>query len=139
MQEIWDHYTNAQKPTKEEAAVDEIMDALGLTAEEPEGTAAGDATEPEPEECGEQGNRQEENRAQETEPEPEAAADGPAARLHRLNRAIDALSGLYESDVGALADDLVRIACELRAYRARAFEKHVDWEAVARGIKYEPE
>ena len=139
MQKVYDHYTKAQ-PRSNEDAVSEIMSALGLSETEAEATDRDKGTVPE---------TQEPKQAQETAPaeqdavrideepvEPEETQElpmdaAPLAALHRLNRAIEALSGLYEGDVGGLSKDLTRIMGALRAIRAMRYEKYVDWDAVA--------
>ena len=148
MQTVYDHYPKAQ-PRSSEDDVSEIMSALGLG--ETEAKAADQDEEPAQE-------TQELKQAQEDAPaEPDTVPEGqhavppeeepaepeevqkqptdaaPLAALRRLNAAIDTLSGLYETDVGALAHDTARFIGELRAYRARAYEKYVDWNEVAKG------
>lgn len=127
MQAVYDSLTEEKKPSKEEAAISEIMSALGIEEEA--------AIEEEP------AAAQPEAEAAQAEAEtPEGAAElpmdaAPRMALRRLNTAIDALSGLYESDVGALSRDLSRFIGELRAFRARTYEKYVDWHAVAQDWK----
>lgn len=126
MQKVWDHYAGCDK---NEAAVNEIMSALGMDeAEEEEPNRPEEAAPEEPETAAS------EDEEQPAGPEdiPEMPMDAaPLAALRRLNRAIEGLSGMYEQDVGELARDTARFIGELRAYRARKYEKYVDWNAVA--------
>lgn len=138
MQKVWDHYAKAERPGREETAVNEIMSALGMdiTETEDDETAVGEVSAPEAPQC-----EPERNEAERTDEAPETPGEtpelpmdaAPLAALRRLNAAIDALSGLYETDVGALAHDTARFIGELRAYRARTYEKYVDWNEVAKG------
>ena len=127
MQAVYDSLTEEKKPNKEEAAISEIMSALGIeeeTAVEEEPAAA----QPESEAA----------QADEELEAPEEAAElpmdaAPKMALQRLNAAIDALSALYESDVDALARDMARFIGELRVFRARTYERYVDWNEIANG------
>ena len=121
MQKVYDHYTKAQ-PRSSEDAVSEIMSALGLGEAEAEpDTVPAEQHAVQPEE--------EPAEPEEVQKQPTDAA--PLAALRRLNRAIEAVSGLYEGDVGGLNGDLKRVLSGLRAIRAMRYEKYVDWNAVA--------
>ncbi len=139
MQKVYDHYTKA-RPRSSEDAVSEIMSALGMGEAEAEATTRGE--EPAPETQGPKwaqeavpaepdAVRREEEPAEPEETQEQPTDAAPMAALRRLNRAIEGLGGLYEQDVGALARDTARFIGELRAYRARMYERYVDWNAVA--------
>lgn len=128
MQKVWNHYAGCDE---NEAAVNEIMSVLGMA--EAEAEEQNRPEEPAPE-GPETAASQDEEQSAEPEDIPEMPMDAaPLAALRRLNCAIEGLSGLYETDVGALAHDTARFIGELRAYRARAYEKYVDWNEVAKG------
>lgn len=116
MQKVWDHY--AAEPAKPGLSAEEQAAAEILGVLMPDEDEAEEASE-------------EASGAGEIGP---AQAEGPQAALERLNRAIDALSGVYETDVGSLANDLRRFIGELRAFRARKYERYVDWAAVAENV-----
>lgn len=127
MQKVWDYYagTSVNQNLSEDDEVEQggkkLMDIIAPSTDEFEEEA-----ENEPEDFREM-------------PTPAGddctAQEKPGESLVRLNRAINALDELYEGDVGALAHDLARFTGELRAYRARKYEKYVDWDAVAGGVK----
>lgn len=154
MQKVYDHYTKAQ-PRNSEDAVSEIMSALGLG--ETEAKAADQDEEPAPETQepkqvqedapaeqdtvpeGQHAVQSEEEPAEPEEVQKQPTDAAPLAALRRLNRAIEAVSGLYEGDVGGLNGDLKRVLSALRTIRATRYEKYVDWNAVAyaglRGVR----
>lgn len=133
MQRVWDHYAGAEKAS-EEAAVAEIMSALGMEETREAETPEPDAPEaPEIAAAEEIAPEPEADKAAEAPETPETSQDAALrAALRRLNGAIDALSGLYESDVGALSRELTGMIGRLRVIRATRYEKLVDWNEVAK-------
>lgn len=149
MQQVWDYYAG-----KEEKAAKEILAALGMeeTGAEEAGTQEEDgelreaecAEAPEPEAAAPETGMQEPDKSEtvvieDVEPEDaepdRSAEETPPAALRRLNRAIEALSGLYEGDVGGLRGDLARLMNGLRMIRATRYEKFVDWDMIVEDMK----
>jgi hypothetical protein len=149
MQRVWDYYAG-----KEEKAAKEILAALGMeeTGVEEAGTQEEDSElresecseTPEPEAAAPETGMQEPDKPEtvvieDVEPEDaepdRSAEETPLAALRRLNRAIEALSGLYEGDVGGLSKDIVRIRHALRMIRATRYEKFVDWDMTVEDMK----
>ena len=122
MQQVYDHYASERGGlSEEERAAEEIMNIIMLEPVEEEAAAETETEEPE-------------EHTPNAEAETKKTAEAEALEsLGRLNRAIDALGSVYEGDVGSLGNSLRGFIGELRAYRARKYERLVDWNAVAGG------